>query len=54
MIKHTVCLCSTKDLCEETTKAIANSKNAHNWLIEPVYAPLTSQVIYKGIIIKEI
>lgn len=54
MIKnHTVCLCFSKDDCEERTREIAKRNNAIDWYVEPVFAPLTNQVAYRGTIVKE-
>lgn len=50
---YTVCLCFGREHCEETTKEIAKKNNAKEWYVEPVYAPLTNQLAYRGTIIKE-
>lgn len=51
--QHIVCLCMDKEHCNETTREIAEENNTANWFVEPVYAPLSSQLIYRGTIITE-
>ena len=51
--QHIVCLCLGKEHCEETTEEIAKRNNANDWFVEPVYAPLSSQLAYRGTIITE-
>lgn len=51
--QYTVCLCFGREHCSETTQEIAKRNNAIEWFIEPVYAPLTNEIAYKGIIVKE-
>lgn len=51
----TVCLCFGEDHCREVTREIAARKNATDWFIEPVYAPITSELAYRGtIVLKEV
>ena len=54
MCKKTVCLCAEEIDCQETTEDIAKKNNATDWFIEPVYAPITSQLAYKGTIVMEV
>ena len=51
--EYTVSLCFGREHCEEVTKEIAKRNEAIDWFIEPVYAPLTNQLAYRGKIIKE-
>lgn len=50
---YTVCLCFDRDDCEETTREIAKRNNAIDCFVEPVFAPITHQIAYRGIIVKE-
>lgn len=52
--QYTVCLCFGREHCLETTEEIAKKNNAIDWFIEPVFAPLTSQLAYRGTIVKEV
>lgn len=52
--QYTVCLCFGREHCLETTEEIAKKNNAIDWFIEPVVAPLTSQLAYRGTIVKEV
>lgn len=52
--EYTVCLCFGKDDCEERTEEIAHKNNAVNWFVEPVIAPLSLQLAYRGKIVKEV
>ena len=52
--QYIVCFGFDKKCCEETTKEIAKRNNAIDWFIEPVYAPLTNQLAYRGTIVKEV
>lgn len=49
-----VCLCFSKDDCEERTREIAKRNNANDWFIEGIVAPLTHQLAYRGFIVKEV
>lgn len=51
MIKRIVCLCIGEDLCREQTAEIAKRNHASKWFVEPVYAPLSEQLTYKGSIL---
>ena len=46
-----VCLCSGREHCEEMTADIAKRSNANGWFVEAIYAPLSSQLTYRGTII---
>lgn len=50
---HVVCFSFNKECCEEDTKEIAKRNNAIDWFIDPVFAPLTNQLAYRGTIVKE-
>ena len=50
--QYIVCLCFGRDHCKEVTSEIAKKNNAIDWFIEPVYAPLTEQLAYRGTIVK--
>lgn len=52
--QYVVCLCFEESNCKETTKEIAVRNNAIDWFVEPVYAPLTSLLAYRGTIVKEV
>lgn len=52
--KYTVCFCFDKELCEEETDKIARENKAIGWFVEPVVAPLTQQLAYRGKIVKEV
>ena len=52
--QYVVCLCFEQDNCKETTAAIAKRNNAVDWFIDEVCAPLTSQLAYRGTIVKEV
>ena len=52
--QHIVCMCFEEADCEETTKEIAKKNNAKGWFVEPVFAPITSQIAYRGVIVKEV
>ena len=52
--QYVVCMCFGEDHCKETTEEIAKRNNAIDWFVEPVYAPMTSQIAYRGTIVKEI
>ena len=51
--EYLVCMCFDRKHCEEQTEEIAKRNNASNWFVEGVVAPCTSQIAYKGIIVKE-
>ena len=51
--QHVVCLCFGENHCKETTREIAENNNAVDWFIEPVYEPITEQLAYRGIVVKE-
>lgn len=51
--QYIVCLCFGEEHCKETTEEIAKKNNATDWYIEPVFAPLTNQLAYRGTIVKE-
>ena len=50
---YIVCLCFGREHCEEQTKEIAERNNAVDWYVDPVEAPLTNQLAYRGTIVKE-
>ena len=50
---YIVSLCCGREHCEEVTSEIAKRNNAIDWFIEPVIAPLSRQLAYRGMIVKE-
>lgn len=50
---YVVCLCFRLEHCKETTSEIAKRNNAVDWFVDPVFAPLTNQIAYRGTIVKE-
>lgn len=52
--EYIVCLCFGEDHCKETTREIAKKNNAVDWFVEPVIAPLSRQLAYRGKIVKEV
>lgn len=51
---YLVCLCFSRDDCEERTKEIAKRNNAVDWYIDAVLSPLKTQWAYRGFITKEV
>ena len=51
--KYIVSLCFGEEHCKEVTEEIAKRNNAVDWFVEPVVAPLSHQLAYRGTIIKE-
>lgn len=55
LTRHIVCLCFGEDHCKETTMEIAKRNNAIDWFVDPVRAPITSEIAYRGtIVLKEV
>ena len=52
--EFTVCLCFGIDHCKEVTEEIAKRNNATDWFVEPVAAPLSYTLAYRGKIVKEV
>lgn len=51
--EYTVCLCFGKEKCEAITAEIAKRNNAIDYIVEPVVAPMSTNLAYRGKIIKE-
>lgn len=55
LTRHIVCLCFGEDHCKETTMEIAKRNNAIDWFVDPVRAPITAEIAYRGtIVLKEV
>lgn len=52
--EYIVCLCFGKEKCEAITSEIAKRNNAVDYIVEPVIAPYSMQLAYRGKIVKEV
>ena len=52
--QYVICLCFGEEHCKEVTEEIAKRNNAVDWSVEPVVAPLSLQLAYRGTIVKEV
>ena len=54
LMPHVVCFCFEKETCKETTESIAKANGVTKWFVEPVCAPLSNEITYRGTIVREV